>query len=163
MRAEARIGDAGVSPGHPVHSRGRERVALQRVARTYGDRRVFRVDADDVERDAGCDAEPLPLANREPMDPLVPAEDVSLAIADGPSRHFRALPHELRVLARGHEADLLAVLLFRDPEPEAARLLAYGRLVQHPDGEAGPRQLRLREGEEDTTGPSGCRSLFFRR
>jgi adenine deaminase len=43
---------------------------------------------------------------------------------------------ERGVIARGHEADLLAVGLVGDLQAEAARVLAHGGLVERPTGKA---------------------------
>src|SRR4051812_37253627 len=52
------------------------------------------------------------------------------------------------MLARGHETNLLAVLLLGDAEPEPPRLLANRGLVERADGEPRARQLRLRQREQ---------------
>ena len=74
---------------------------------------------------------------------------MSLAIADLAGRDPRALADEPGMLAGGDEADLLAVLLLRDAQSEAPRLLAHRRLVQRADGEARPGELRLGQREEE--------------
>ena len=48
-----------------------------------------------------------------------------------------------RVVAVGDEADLVAVRLVGDAQPELARLLAHRRLVEIADREHRVRELRL--------------------
>src|SRR5262249_59180100 len=69
--------------------------------------------------------------------------------ADRAARQRGAAAHEVGMLPGGDEADLLAVLLRRDPQPEAARFLADGGLVEVPDRESRARELRLRQREEE--------------
>ena len=61
----------------------------------------------------------------------------------------RSLCDERRVVAVGHEADLLAVGLVGDREPEPARLGAHGRLRQRAHREQRSRQLLLRQREQE--------------
>ena len=53
------------------------------------------------------------------------------------------------MVAVGDEADLVAVRLLGDRQPELARLLADGRLVEVADREHRVRQLRLVEREQE--------------
>ena len=78
------------------------------------------------------------------------ADDLARDVADGAARHVRALPlEERRVVAVGHEADLVAVGLFGDRQAELARVLADRRLVERADREHRVRELRLVQREEE--------------
>src|SRR4029078_4588896 len=137
------------APPAPVDARGGQRGAVERLGRADGDGRLPGVDADDVEGDAGGEAEPLALADGEAVHAVVMPEDAPLAIANLAAGDRGAAPDELGVLARGDEADLLAVLLLGDAQAEAPCLLADGGLVERADGEAGARELRPRQGEQE--------------
>src|SRR5687767_15242106 len=106
------------------------------------------VDVHHIERNPGCQAEALALADREAVHAVVTAEQVSLLVANHSPRHLGVPADEVRVLARGDEADFLAVLLFGDLQAEPPRLFTDRGLVERADGETGPRQLRLSQAEK---------------
>src|SRR5438876_3408079 len=99
----------------------------------------------------GRDAEPAPLADGEMNDAGMPPEPVAVEIDDvarlGRAR-LEPLDH-LGVAAGRHEADVLAVVLVGDREPEPARELAGLRLGLVAKGKAQRRELLARGGEQE--------------
>src|SRR5581483_2634404 len=96
-------------------------------------------------------AEPLPLADGEAMHAAVRAEFTTTLVDDRPAAFDRRIlaRDERRIVAVGDEADLLAVGLVGDDQSEPPRLLAHIRLHQRADGEYRPRELILREREQE--------------
>ena len=96
------------------------------------------VEADDIERLADGQAEALPLADRVVDDALVAAEHAAVEMDDLAALHgarLETLDH-VAVAPLRDEADVLAVGLLRDGEPEFARELAGLVLGQFAQGKA---------------------------
>ena len=109
----------------------------QRLARADDDAPPGRIEMDDVERLAGGDADAAPLADGEMDDAGMAAEHPPVDMDDvaglGGAR-LQPLDH-VGIAAARHEADVLAVVLLRDGEPELARRLArVSALVMAPSG-----------------------------
>src|SRR5262249_5395257 len=110
-----------------------------------------RIEPHHIERMAGSDAEPSPLAHGEMDDAGMSAQHAAVEM-DDVARLGRAglepLDH-LGVAARRHEADVLAVVLVGDREAEPARQLARLRLGLVAEREAQHLELIARGGKEE--------------
>src|SRR5687767_15842239 len=103
--------------GDPIDPRGRELAPVERLAGAHGNGPAGCVDPNDVEWDGGRDAKPLTLAHGEPMDAGVLPHDLARNSPDRPSPGAHAVRLEkARVVAVGHEADLMTVGLVGDGE-----------------------------------------------
>jgi hypothetical protein len=131
--------------------------ALQRTSRAWsplarrprgvrqGHRAARGVDRLHVPTRPAADAEAAPLADREPVDAVVRADDRTALVDDraGPERvgaHARC--DERGGVAARDEADLHAVGLVRDREAEPPRLGAHLVLRELADGEQRALELR---------------------
>ena len=73
-------------------------------------------------------------------------DSLALQVADDAAGSAAAATlDERRVIAVGHEADLVAVRLVGDGKAKLARVLPNGVLVECADGKAGVGELRLRQ------------------
>src|SRR5215472_7939013 len=110
-----------------------------------------RIEAKHIERMPRGDAEPTPLADGEVDDAGMGAEHAAGFVYDlarlGGAR-LEALDH-LAVAAGRHEADVLAVVLFRNGKTETARQLARLRLGQVAEREAQQLELLPRGGKQE--------------
>src|SRR5688572_1126781 len=82
LRGDAGAGGWG-SAGEPVHTRGGELIAVQRLARPHRYRGTRGINPDHVKRDRRGQAKPLALTHREAVDAPVLTEDGALDIPDG--------------------------------------------------------------------------------
>ena len=100
----------------------RQRRAAEIVARSDHDLRRLGLDRQHVERLGRRQAQALALADREAMHAGVRAEHAAVVVDHraGPRRLRRLALDERRVVAVGHEADLLAVGLLRHVQLQAA-------------------------------------------
>ena len=134
---------AGADPVEIAQLHERRR---QRLARADDDAPARRVERDDIERLAGGDAEAAALADGVMQDAVVAAEHAAVDMDDvaglGGAGH-QPLDHRA-VVARRHEADVLAVGLFGDAEAELAGERAHLRLLQRAEREAQTRATARR-------------------
>src|SRR5262245_29635213 len=122
----------------------------ERFARSDHDAARGSVEPHHVERMAGRDAEPAPLADGEMDDAGVPAEPAAVEIDDvaGLGRAWLEPLDHLGVAAGRHEADVLTVMLVGDRKPELACELAGLRLGLVAEGKAQRSELLARGGEQ---------------
>src|SRR5262245_61431902 len=129
-----------------LHSAG-----AQRLARAHHDAARRCVEPHHVKRNAGRHPESASLTDGEMDDAGMPAEQPAVDI-DDVARLGRPglepLDH-LGVTAGRHEADVLAVVLVGDREPEPARQLARLRLGPLPERKAQHVELLARGGEQE--------------
>src|SRR5216683_4662087 len=128
---------------HPAGTQG--------IARPDHDAARGGIEPDHVERMAGGDAEPAPLADGEMDDAGMAAEHAAVEVDDvaglgGPG--LEPLDH-LAVAAGRHETDVLAVVLVGDREVEPARQLARLRLGLVAEREAQEIELLAGRGEQE--------------
>src|SRR5215831_10149804 len=123
----------------------------QRLARPDHDAARRRIEPHHVERMAGGDAEPSPLADGEMDDAGMSAQHAAVKIDDvaRPGRTGLEPLDHLGVAARRHEADVLAVVLVGDREAEPTRKLARLRLGLVAEREAQRLELLARGGKEE--------------
>ena len=105
----------------PVDVAQRDPARAQRLARADDDPPRRGIEPHHIERLAGGDAEAPPLADGEMDDAVMAAEHAAVEIDDvagiGRARH-QLLDH-VGIAALRHEADVLAVVLVGDRQPEA--------------------------------------------
>src|SRR3954468_5407 len=123
----------------------------QRRARPDHDPARRGVEPDHVERMAGGDAEPAPLADGEMNDAGMRAENAAVEIDDvtGFGRPRLEAPDHLGVAARRHEADVLTVLLVAHGERKLTRKLARLRLRPVTERKAQQVELLAGGGEQE--------------
>src|SRR4051812_11198652 len=133
--AHAHVGAHGLArlvEGYPVDARGCELRAQQLVRVADDDAVRLRLDAHDVERQLSRHAYPAPLARRVAVHALVRAHDAPLRVhylaARGPLAftpfRIEVALDEARVVAVGHEANLLRLALLRNAQVVPTRRLA---------------------------------------
>src|SRR5262249_59632600 len=107
----------------PVEVAQANAAGAQRFARTTDDASRWRIEPHNVERRAGSNAEPAALADGEMDDSIMAAEHAAVEIDDfARCGGARTQPFDdVGIAAARHKADILAVLLIGDREPEAAR------------------------------------------
>ncbi len=123
----------------PVPVLDPHRLDRERAARTDHDSPLLGLDPDHIERfGLAADVDPAPLANGEMDDSAVVAERGSVNIDDlARNVGFGPEPfHQTGIIAVGHEADVLAVGLGRDIEPDLGRDSPHFGLGQSADREA---------------------------
>src|SRR5438034_736084 len=94
----------------------------QRFARSHDNAARWRIEPNDVKRMTGSDAKPPALAHRKMDDAAVPAQHSPIEIDDIAGlggAGFEPLD-DIRVAARRHETDVLAVVLVGDCKAETA-------------------------------------------
>src|SRR5450759_911851 len=109
------------------------------------------VDPDDVQRGWRGNPQALSLTDREMVDPLMLADEMTGGVFDAAGEHcFRRPPgYDGGVVVVGDETDLLAVALVGHGQALGPRQLTHLGLAQVAKREHRVRQLRLREGEQE--------------
>ncbi len=123
----------------------------QRLARTDDDAPSGRIEMDDIERLAEGDADAAALADGEVDDAVVAAEHAAVDVDDvaGLGGARLELADHVGIAAARHEADVLAVRLLGDREPELARRGARLGLGHRPEREAEIGELGGRRREQE--------------
>ncbi len=135
----------------PIHVTQPHPAGAQRLARTDDHAPRLRIEAHDIERMTGGDAEPPTLADREVDDARMASEPAAFEVDDvarlGGAR-LEPLDH-LGVAPGRHKADVLAVVLVGDREAELPRQRA--RLALRLVAERKPQDVELiaRGGEQE--------------
>src|SRR5262245_1005642 len=138
---------AGRLDGEPVPVASVERRRAEVLLPAHDDGARGGEDGEHVERLRRVEAQPPPLADSEPVDSRVAAERLAVGTDDrtGPILADRLPLDEARVVAVGHEADLLALRLVCGGEAERSGVRAHGGLVEVAHGEDRAAELLLRE------------------
>src|SRR3954447_9868668 len=135
----------------PVEVRERHRAGRERGAWADHDLGLARVEADDVKRFADGEPEPAPLPDRVMDDAAVAAEHAAVEVDDvaGARRPGLQPLDDLAVMALRYEADVLAVGLVGDAEPELPGEPARLGLAELAEREAQHLELLARRGVEE--------------
>ena len=135
----------------PIHVAQHEAADEKRLARTDDDAPVIRIELHHIERLALGDADAAALADGEMDDAVMAAEHAAVDMHDiaGLRRAGLQLGNDVGIAAARHEADVLAVGLFRDLERELAGDVARLRLGQVAERETDEVELLGRGGEEE--------------
>src|SRR5437773_7881393 len=142
-------------PGDPIDVAGDQTGAVQPVARSDGHALRRRVSRDHVQWLARRNTQTASLADREMVHAGMLAESAAVIRDDlpAPLLDFAALRVEIRVhergiVAVGHEADLVALVLLSHREMHLARQCTNLRLIHFAQRELGAGKLSLRQAEK---------------